>query len=74
MEQETASQPEQRSTVHQPEPHASSRGFLSLLNPPPVGAKTEKTGFLHLPDAVREIIYGLALFDHDRSEYGFCAS
>ncbi|KAK3064372.1 hypothetical protein LTR53_018516, partial [Teratosphaeriaceae sp. CCFEE 6253] len=29
-------------------------------------AKTEKVGFLHLPDEVRKRIYALAIYDHDR--------
>lgn len=74
IDSEKALQPEQRTSVRQPEPYASSRGFLGRLNPPPVEAKTEKTGFLHLPNDVRETIYELTLFDHDRSKLSFCAS
>ena len=29
-------------------------------------AKTHRTGFLHLPNAVRKRIYDLAIYDHDR--------
>ena len=39
---------------------------VALVDGTPQHAKTDRTGFLHLPDEVKNRVYKEALFDHDR--------